>query len=524
MRDVTRDRAPASRPAAAAPEAASPLLSPDDEHNRALMEHVHPPSWVNPTPAGRYNLVVVGAGTAGLVSALGAAALGARVALIERHLMGGDCLNVGCVPSKGVLRAARAIHAARGAAAFGVRGGEAADADFPAVMARVRRLRAGLAEHDSARRLAGLGVDVFLGDGRFVAPDAVEVGGARLRFARAVIATGARAAGLPVPGLAEAGFLTNETVFGLTELPRRLVIIGAGPIGCELGQAFRRFGAEVSIVSLDPRLLPREDPDAAAVLAARFEREGVHLSLGVKPASVSTRGRHKVLAFEGPGGPGEVAGEEILVAAGRAPNVEGLGLEAAGVAFGRAGVTVNDRLRTSNPRIYAAGDICSAYKFTHAADAMARIAIQNALFFGRKRASGLVIPWCTYTDPEIAHVGLYEEEARRRGLRVTTFTQPLADVDRAVLDGEAEGFARVHVEERSGRILGGTLVASHAGEMIGELVFAITAGLRAGSLATAIHPYPTQAEAWRRLGDAVNRRRLTPAVQTWLRRLLALRR
>ena len=508
------------------PEVPQALIAPDDSHNRALVANVHPPTWVNPAPGTRYNLVVVGAGTAGLVSAVGAAALGGRVALVERHLMGGDCLNFGCVPSKGVLRAARALHAARGAEAFGVRGGgsEAAVADFGAVMQRMRRLRAEVAAHDSARRLTDLGVDVFLGDARFVARDAVEVAGARLTFSRAVIATGARAVGLPVPGLAETGFLTNETVFGLTALPRRLVIIGAGPIGCELGQAFRRLGGDVTIVSVGPRLLPREDADAAGILAAQFDREGIRLVLGARPTSVTRRGREKVVAFESPGGTGEAVGDEILVAAGRAPNVEGLGLDAAGVAYGRAGVSVDDRLRTTNPRIYAAGDICSAYKFTHAADAMARIAIQNALFFGRKKASSLVIPWCTYTEPEIAHVGLYEEEARRRGLRVATFTQPMADVDRAVLDGETEGFARVHVDERSGRVLGATLLANHAGEIIGELVLTITAGLKARSLATTIHPYPTQAVVWRRLGDAINRGRLTPSVQTWLRRLLAWRR
>jgi pyruvate/2-oxoglutarate dehydrogenase complex dihydrolipoamide dehydrogenase (E3) component len=511
-------------PGAGGPGTPQSLIAPDDAHNRALVANVHPPTWVNPAPTPRYNVVVVGAGTAGLVSAVGAAALGARVALVERHLMGGDCLNFGCVPSKGVLRAARALHAARGAGAFGVCAGGAPQANFVAVMERMRRLRAGISEHDSARRLAGLGVDVFLGEARFVARDAAEVAGARLRFSRAVIATGARAMGLPVPGLAEAGFLTNETVFGLTELPRRLVVIGAGPIGCELGQAFRRFGSEVTIVSLDPRLLPREDADAAAVLAAQFEREGVRMALGARLTSVTVREGEKVVAFESAGGRGEAAGDEILLAAGRAPNVEDLDLEAAGVAYDRAGVTVNDRLQTSNPRIYAAGDICSAFKFTHAADAMARVVVQNALFLGRKKAGDLVIPWCTYTDPEVAHVGLYEEEARRRGLRVLTYTQQLADVDRAVLDGEGDGFARVHVDGRTGRILGATLVASHAGEMIGELVLAITAGLRAGSLSTTIHPYPTQAEVWRRVGDAVSRQRLTPTVQRWLRRYLAWRR
>ncbi len=504
--------------------ASTDVVLPDDVHDRALVDNVHPPGWVNPAPKGRYNLVVLGAGTAGLVSAVGAAGLGARVAIVERHLMGGDCLNVGCVPSKGVLRASRAAAAVRDAAAYGVRVAGPVDVDFAAAMARMRRLRAGISHNDSAHRLAKLGIDVYFGDARFVATDAVEVAGARVRFARAVIATGGRAAAPPVPGLAEAGFLTNETVFQLTELPRRLVVIGAGPIGCELAQAFRRFGSSVTVVSLDPRLLPREDEDAAGILAARFERERVVLRLGAKLLRVERRGRAKIVVYEQEGRVEEAACDEILVAVGRAPNVEGLDLEVAGVAAGRTGVEADDRLRTTNRRIYAAGDVCSAYKFTHAADAMARIVIQNALFFGRKKASSLVIPWCTYADPEIAHVGLYEREARERGLDVTTITVPLAEIDRAVLDGDADGFARVHADRKRGRILGATLVAAHAGEMIGEMALAITAGLTLGTLAAAIHPYPTQAEVWKRAGDAWNRTRLTPRVRGILERVLRFRR
>jgi pyruvate/2-oxoglutarate dehydrogenase complex dihydrolipoamide dehydrogenase (E3) component len=506
------------------PREPRPLILPDDAHNRALVENVHPPAWINPTPTGRYNLVVLGAGTAGLVSAVGAAGLGARVAIIEKHLMGGDCLNFGCVPSKGVLRAARAAAAVREASTFGVRISGAVDVEFAAAMERMRRLRAGIARSDSAQRLAGLGVDVFLGEAKFVAPDAVEVDGQRLRFSRAVIATGARAAMLPIPGLAETGVLTNETVFSLTELPRRLVVIGAGPIGCELAQAFRRFGSEVSIVSLDPRLLPREDADAAAVLSTQFAREGIHMLLGAKIRRVDRRGNSKVVIFEREGLYEEVIGDEMLVAVGRAPNVEGLNLEAAGVAFDTSGVTVDNQLRTTNRRVYAAGDICSAYKFTHAADAMARVVLQNALFFGRKKASTLVIPWCTYTQPEVGHVGLYENQARERGFDVATFTVPLAEMDRAILDGDDGGFARVHAERKNGRILGATLVARHAGEMIGEMSLAITAGLTLGTVSKTIHPYPTQAEVWKRVGDAWNRSRLTPRVRGLFERYLSWRR
>jgi pyruvate/2-oxoglutarate dehydrogenase complex dihydrolipoamide dehydrogenase (E3) component len=497
------------------------LVLPDDDHNRQLVARVHPPRWLNPTPEGRYNLVVLGAGTAGLVSAVGAAGLGAKVALVERHLMGGDCLNVGCVPSKGVIRASRAAAAVRDGAAFGVRAG-LAGIDFAAAMARMRRLRADIARNDSAERYAGLGVDVYLGDARFVGPDEVEVNGQRLRFARAVIATGGRAASPPVPGLEATGFLTNETVFSLTELPPRLVVIGAGPIGCELAQAFRRLGSEVAIVSSGPRLLPREDAVAAAVLARRFEAEGVRLRLGAKVLRVERRAAGRVVVLEREGEVEEIVGDEILVAVGRAPNTEGLGLEAAGVEYGRAGVKVDDHLRTTNRRIFAAGDVCSAFKFTHAADAMARVVIQNALFLGRKKASALVIPWSTYTDPEIAHVGLYQGQAEERGIDIATFTVPLREVDRAILDGDDEGFARVHAERRSGKVVGATLVAGHAGEMIGEMSLAVTAGLTLGHVARTIHPYPTQAEAWKRIGDAWNRTRLTPRVRRLLERFLAL--
>ncbi|HJQ82923.1 MAG TPA: mercuric reductase [Candidatus Binatia bacterium] len=496
------------------------VLPPPDRYNRALVDDVHPADWTNPTPAGRYDVVVLGAGTAGLVTAAGAAGVGGCVALVERHLMGGDCLNFGCVPSKGVLRAAHVAQLVRDAPAYAVHSADVR-VDFPAAMERMRRLRAGLAHNDSAARFRGLGVDVYLGDARFVGADALEVDGRRLAFRRAVIATGARATGLPVPGLAEAGYLTNETVFSLTELPRRLLVIGAGPIGCELAQAFRRLGSDVTIVSLDGRLLPREDADAAAVLAARFEREGIATALGARIARVEQEGGTKAIVFDRGRGTERAVGDAILVAVGRAPNVEGLDLERAGVRHRPGGVEVDDRLRTSNRRIYAAGDVCSPYKFTHAADAMARIVVQNALFLGRKKASRLVIPWCTYTDPEIAHVGIATEDAARRGDDVVTLTVPLGEVDRAVLDGETEGFARAHVDRR-GRILGATLVARHAGETIGEIVLAMTAGVGLGAIGRTIHPYPTQAEVLKRLADAHQRRRLTPGVKRLFERWFRL--
>jgi pyruvate/2-oxoglutarate dehydrogenase complex dihydrolipoamide dehydrogenase (E3) component/uncharacterized membrane protein YdjX (TVP38/TMEM64 family) len=500
-----------------------PLVLPDDEHNRALLAAVHPSGRPNPIPHGRHNLVVVGAGTAGLVSAAGAAGLGARVALVESHLMGGDCLNMGCVPSKALISAARSAASARRAGDLGVRVGSV-DVDFAAVMERMRRLRARLAPVDGVERFTGLGVDVYLGAARFTSPTTVLVDGRSLEFSRAIIATGARAAAPPIPGLEETGYLTNETVFWLTELPRRLIIIGGGPIGCELSQTFRSFGSDVTVVHMDAHVLPRDDANAAAIVERRLTADGVRLVHRAHIERVERRGVEVVVSCTAGGASQDIVGERILVAAGRTPNVEGLGLEAAGVRAERSGFVVDDHLRTSNPRIYAVGDVASRFQFTHVADALARIAIQNALFgtFGRKKASALTIPWCTYTTPEVAHVGLSPADAAARDIAVSTITIPLHDVDRAVLEGDDEGFLRVHLREGTDKILGATLVAAHAGNMISELTLAMTAGLGLGSIAATIHPYPTEAEAMKKAADAYNRTRLTPLVKKvfawWLAR------
>jgi pyruvate/2-oxoglutarate dehydrogenase complex dihydrolipoamide dehydrogenase (E3) component len=499
-----------------------------DEWERELRANVAPADWQNPRPQGRYNLVVLGAGTAGLVCAAGAAGLGGKVALVEKHRLGGDCLNYGCVPSKALLRCARAAAEVRRATDFGVLVPGPVEVDFPAVMARLRRLRAGLSHHDSAARFRGLGVDVYLGAGRFTGPDRLEVDGRTLEFARAVIATGGRPAPLELPGLDRGGYLTNETVFDLTDLPRRLAVVGAGPIGCELAQAFRRLGSTVDLVNRSPRLLPREEPEAVSVLQRRFEREGIQLHLGAKPVAAETadgpEGPQRFLVIEENGQPVRLAVDAILAAVGRRPNVEGLGLEAAAIRHGPAGVTVNDYLQTTNPRVYAAGDVCSPYKFTHAADAMARLVLGNALFFGRSRASKLVIPWCTYTEPEVAHVGLTAQQAREQGLEAQMRRLPLYEVDRAILDGETEGFAAVLTREGSDRILGATIVAGHAGELIAPVALAMTAGLGLGALSRTVFPYPTQAEVLKRLGDAYQKGRLTPWVAGLLRRFLSWRR
>ena len=428
-------------------------VNPADEFNKKLLENAHPPDWTNPKPAGRYNLVVVGAGTAGLVAAAGAAILGARVALVERQLMGGDCLNYGCVPSKALIRAARAAYAVTEAREFGIETAPPT-VEFADVMRRVRRVRAEIAPNDSVQRFSKLGVDVFLGHGHFTGKHSLEVEGQRLDFRKAIIATGGRAAVPPIPGLAEAGYLTNETVFSLTALPRRLIVIGGGPIGCELAQAFARLGSLVSLVSDVPRLLPKEDPDVAALLEQQFRREGIELILGAKVERAEKSAVGKILIVNREQQKETVVGDEILLAAGRVPNVEGLNLEAAGVKYDDKGVIVDDHLRTSNKSIFAAGDIGSPFHFTHAAEALGRIALQNALFFGRKRTSKLVIPWCTYTDPEIAHVGLNQEGASKSGAETQAFNVPFAENDRAVVDDDTKGFARVHVAQEGRQAAG----------------------------------------------------------------------
>lgn len=497
-------------------------FEPRDEYNLLLESHVHPADYVNPKPADRYNLVVIGAGTAGLVTAAGAAGMGAKVALVERGLMGGDCLNVGCVPSKGIISAARAVASVRNAGNFGIRVPDGVEVDFGKAMERMRRLRSDISHHDSVKRFSNLGIDVFLGQGHFVSDSAIEVEGQRLNFKKAVIATGARASAPPIPGLDTIEYLTNESLFSLTELPKRLGVIGAGPIGCEMAQTFARLGSEVFLVEAMHGIMPREDQDGAAIIREQMAEDGVKLLCCGKDLELSPADgggvRMTVTSHEQAY---DITVDQLLVAVGRAPNVEGLDLEKAGVDSNKKGVVVDDRYRTTNARIFAAGDICSPFQFTHAADFMARTVIRNALFMGRAKGSALVIPWCTYTSPELAHVGLTARQAEEKGIEIDTFTQEMSGVDRAILEGETEGFVRVHVRKGSDEIVGATVVANNAGDMIDSLSMAMTQKIGLGSVANVIHPYPTQGEAVRKVGDLYNRTRLTPLVKSLFEKWLS---
>jgi len=494
-------------------------IHPKDSHNAELLALTHPEGWENPTPEGRYNLVVIGGGTAGLISAMGAAGLGGRVALVEKHMMGGDCLNWGCVPSKALISAARRAHQARQAADWGIVTGEVR-VDFPAVMERMRRLRTHIAHHDSFERVRSMNIDTYQGAARFTSPNTIEVGGQELRFSKAVIATGAQAYIPPISGVEEIDALTNETLFQLTDLPEHLVVIGGGPIGCEMAQAFRRFGAQVTLVDMADRVLSKDDPEAAAVVQAQLKAEGITLRLGATVERFSRDSGDKV-AHLGDGT--EIRGDAFLLAVGRRANVTGLGLEEGSVEYDRKGIKVDDSLRSlTNPDVYAAGDVAGRWQFTHAADEMARIVVQNALFFGRRRLSDAVMPWATYTDPEVAHVGITHTEAAERE-DVSAFTVPFAGVDRSILEGETQGFVRLYADKK-GAFLGGTIVGEGAGSMIGELSVALNGGVSMGTLAGSIHPYPVQSDAIKKAGGAWNKTRLTPTAATVLNALLRIRR
>ncbi len=472
----------------------------------------------------RYNLIVLGAGSGGLTVAAGGAAVGARVALLEKHRMGGDCLNYGCVPSKAFLRAAKVARTLRTASTYGINAGTTvAMHDLKPVMEYVRAARSRVAPHDSVERFTGLGVDIHLCAGRLKsAHEVVLVGESTTIWGRhIVLATGSRPRIPDVPGLREAGFLTNETVFDRDRLPASLLVIGGGPIGAELGQAFARLGSQVTIVSASDHILPREDEDVAGVLARQLRQEGVTVLDRARVSRISRSNGLKRVTVRLPDAELSIDADEILVAAGRRPNIEDLGLDDVGVAVDDRTVRIDARCRTTIPSVWAVGDVAGPYQFTHWANYQARIVIRNALFPGSWACDFDTVPWTTFTEPEVARIGLSEAEARQRGIAYDLFTASFEDNDRALCDGEPEGFVKVLARKGRGTILGASVAHAHAGELLAELVLAKKHGLGLAKLSTPIHVYPTLAEANRAIGDAYLRGRLRPRMRRVLSALFA---
>ena len=471
---------------------------PDSVEQKELLDKVRPPDEKHPQPKPVYDLAVVGAGPAGLAAVDSATALGLSVALIERNRLGGNSLNAGSIPSKAIIGTARVFAAMCGAEEFGALSPAEPRADFGAVMNRMKRIRARIAEYHSAHRLRAAGVDIFFGDARFMRSNVLAVDKTRLTFKKALIATGARSYPCDIPGLEAIGYQTSETIFDLTALPRRLAVIGGGPLGCELAQAFCRLGSHVNLIQNNPKFLPDEERDAAELLSWALSRDGVETRLNTTVTGARMENGVKWLDTVSNEIKCYLEADEILLSIGRIPNVESLCLEKASIAFapGR-GITVDDFLRTTNPLVYAAGDVCMDRKFTNAAEASARMAVRNAFTGRRKRRSHLMIPWCTFCDPEIAHIGMHVREAREKGIPVKTFTVMMGDVDRAIVDGQDDGFVKIHVKEGTDTILGATIVASRASEMINEMSVVMSAGMGMRALANVLHTYPAQSEAIR---------------------------
>ncbi|MEQ8821586.1 MAG: mercuric reductase [Sumerlaeia bacterium] len=478
---------------------------------------------------GTYNVVVIGAGSAGLVTAAGTAGLGGRVALIEKGPMGGDCLNTGCVPSKSLIASARLMQAQRDAHRVGLRDHEP-DWNFHEVMDSMRARRARIAPNDSQERFESLGVDVFRGAARFTSPHEVEVVGLdgelleTLKAEHIVISAGSAPAAPPIEGLAEAGYFTNETIFDdMQEHPRRLAVLGGGPIGCELGQAFARLKAVVTIFEHGPRLLSKEDEETSALLERVLEREGVTLKTGCEVRRAERRGEAITLIYDEDGHEKQYDVDTVLVAAGRRSDFSPLVLEKAGVETDEGGhLKLNSHLQTTVPHIFAAGDAAGPFRFTHMADHQARVVVENIL--KRSFPTGLGnlllasadhdnVPWCTYTDPEVATLALTEQMAQSRGLDYDTYRVELAHLDRAVTEGATEGFAKVLTRRGSGEILGVTIVAPGAGELLAPFALAKKNGLGLDAMAGLVLPYPTLAEMVRKLGDEYRRTKLTPMVE-----------
>jgi pyruvate/2-oxoglutarate dehydrogenase complex dihydrolipoamide dehydrogenase (E3) component len=474
---------------------AASKIKPDDEH--VFLRRVRPEQWQNPVPNGVYDLAILGAGPAGIAAAEEAVRLGARVALIERNRIGGNSLNAGSVPSKSIVKSAGVYAAMHDSEQFGAPIPSEPPLDFAKVMDRMRRIRTRISEHHSVEKLRALGIDIIFDTARFEAAGTMRVGKTELRFKKAIIATGARPkAPLEIPGLEQTGYRTSATIFDMDVLPKRLAVVGGGPLGCELAQAFSRLGSHVTIVQNDAKFLPREERDAAEILSRSMARDGVEIRLNTTVVGAHGMEGAKILETINNDVECNIEADEVLLSIGRVPNVENLSLEKVGISIdAERGIKVDDFLATTNPAVYAAGDVCMDLKFTNTAQASARIAVRNALSGGIERHSQLVIPWCTYCDPEIAHIGLHVWEARLQSVPIKSYTIMMHDVDRAITDSSDIGFVKIHVAEGADRILGATIVASRASELINEMSVVMSAGLGMAALAKMEHTYPAESGA-----------------------------
>jgi pyruvate/2-oxoglutarate dehydrogenase complex dihydrolipoamide dehydrogenase (E3) component len=478
--------------------AAIPSTDSDQVTQDDFLRRVRPPGWKNPKPQKLYDLIVVGGGPAGLAAAEFARRQGRSVALLERHYLGGNSLNSGSIPSKAIIGAARVLASMRDDEDYGAMAFDRPLTDFAAVMARMRRIRARIAEYHAADRLCAQGVDVFFCNARFEGPNVVRAGDTRLSYEKAIVATGARPRASNIPGLDEIGYLTSESIFGLTELPKRLGVIGGGPLGCELAQAFCRLGSRVTILQNDPKFLPQEEREAAELLSMSMSRDGVETRLNTTVVGARIESGAKLLDTVNEDVECSIAVDEVMLSIGRVPNVEDLGLESAGIDFeATRGIEVDDFLGTTNVDVYAAGDVCNSHQFTNVAETSARLAVQNALGARIGRQSQLTIPSCTYCDPEIAHIGMHIREARRQSIPVKCFTVMMQDVDRAMTDGQDDGFVKLYVREGTDTILGATIVATRASELINEMSVIMSVGMGMRQLATVLHTYPAQSDAIR---------------------------
>ncbi|MEP6884456.1 MAG: mercuric reductase [Gammaproteobacteria bacterium] len=462
----------------------------------SFQRRVRPEDWVNPVPRKAYDLAIIGAGPAGLAAAEFAARRGFSVALIESNRLGGNSLNAGSVPSKAIIRTARVYATMRNAEEYGACRPTQPALEFDQTMTRMRRIRARIAGYHSVKELTALGIDIFFGAARFECPDVLLVGEVAVLFKKALIATGARPRAAAIPGLDQVGYRTSATIFEMATLPARLAVIGGGPLGCELAQAFCRLGSHVTIIQNEPKFLPLEERDAAEILGRSMARDGVEIRLNTTVVGARRDGGTKIIETVSDDVKSTILADEILLCIGRTPNVEELNLGAGGVQFDLdRGVKVDEYLRSTNPNVYAAGDVCLVLKFTNTAQSSARTAAQNALTQAQHRHVNTVIPWCTYCDPEIAHIGLHVWEARQQSIPIRSFTVMMHDVDRAIVDGQDTGFVKIHVAEGSDRILGATIVATRASELINEMAVIMNAGVGMKALAKMVHTYPAQSEA-----------------------------